>query len=102
MKPKPTAVNGNIPIDLIGTKTYLAFLHRVRPIYSEWIWDNSTNLTKIRIWLINLTGVGLTVARESRAGFGLHDFSASQPWARSAPKQNNTFLKVRVRLMLRH
>lgn len=33
MKPKPTAVNGSIPIDLIGTKTQLAFLNRVRLIY---------------------------------------------------------------------
>lgn len=75
MKPK----NGSIPIDLIGTKTQLAFLSRVRLIYIGWIWDKSTNTTEIRTWLINLSGVGLAVARESRAGFGLQDSSGSQP-----------------------
>lgn len=67
MKPKPTAVNGSIPIDLIGTKTQLAFLNRVRLIYIGWIWDKSTNITEIRIWLINLSGVGLAVARERQS-----------------------------------
>lgn len=91
MKPKPTAVNGSIPIDLIGTKTQLAFLNRVRLIYIGWIWDKSTNITEIRIWLINLSGVGLAVARESRAGFGLQDTSESQPSAHSVPKGDNAF-----------
>lgn len=91
MKPKPTAVNGSIPIDLIGTKTQLAFLNRVRLIYIGWIWDKSTNITEIRIWLVNVSGVGLAVARESRAGFGLQDTSGSQPSAHSVPKSDNAF-----------
>lgn len=58
MKPKLTAVNGSIPIDLIGTKTQLAFLSRVRLIYKGWIWEKSTDITEIRTWLINLLEMG--------------------------------------------
>lgn len=58
MKPKLTAVNGSIPIDLIGTKTQLAFLSRVRLIYKGWIWEKSTDITEIRTWLINLLELG--------------------------------------------
>lgn len=93
MKPRPAAVNGKIPIDLIGTKTKLAFLNRARLIYSGRRWDNSTNISEIRIWLVNLTGVGLAVARESRAGFGLREALGSQPSASSALGGGyNTFL----------
>lgn len=91
MKPKLTAVNGSIPIDLIGAKTQLAFLSKVRLIYIGWIWDKATNITEITTWLINLWGIGLAVARESRAGFGLQDSSASQPSAHSVPKGDNSF-----------
>lgn len=54
MKPRPAAVSGKIPTDLMGTKTSLAFLSMVRLIliYSGQIWDNSTNITENRIWLI--------------------------------------------------
>lgn len=102
MKPKPAAVNGKIPIDLIRTKILLAFLSRVRLIYSGQIWDNPTNITEIRTWLLDLTGVGLAVSRERRAGCGLRASSGSQSSAASAREGDNNFLhKVLLRLMLR-
>lgn len=94
MKPRPAADNGKIPIDLMRTKTSLAFLSRVRLIliYTGQIWDNSTNITENRIWLINLTVVGLAASRESGAGCGLCDASGPQPSTTSALKVGNNIV----------